>query len=82
MNMRIHHLINGRPVTGNAYFETINPATQDELAQLDGIGSVLAGRIIEYRRLHGPFRSIRDLDKVKGIGPKTIEKNRGVIVVE
>jgi len=34
MNMRIDHLINGRPVTGNAYFETINPATQEVLAEV------------------------------------------------
>ena len=32
--MRIDHLINGRPVTGNAYFETINPATQEVLAEV------------------------------------------------
>ncbi|HKQ80632.1 MAG TPA: 5-carboxymethyl-2-hydroxymuconate semialdehyde dehydrogenase [Steroidobacteraceae bacterium] len=31
--MRIHHLINGRPTEGSRYFETINPATQEVLAE-------------------------------------------------
>ena len=33
-NMRIHHLINGEPVEGREYFQTINPATQEVLAEL------------------------------------------------
>ncbi|MEJ6021231.1 5-carboxymethyl-2-hydroxymuconate semialdehyde dehydrogenase [Ramlibacter sp. PS4R-6] len=32
--MRIDHLINGKPVTGHDYFETVNPATQDVLAEV------------------------------------------------
>jgi 5-carboxymethyl-2-hydroxymuconic-semialdehyde dehydrogenase len=32
--MRIEHLINGRAHTGREYFETINPATQDVLAEV------------------------------------------------
>lgn len=32
--MRIDHLINGRRVAGNAYFETLNPATQEVLAEV------------------------------------------------
>ena len=32
--MRIHHLINGRPVAGKDYFETVNPATQEVLAEV------------------------------------------------
>ena len=34
MNMKIDHLINGKSVAGGAYFETINPATQDVLAEV------------------------------------------------
>jgi 5-carboxymethyl-2-hydroxymuconic-semialdehyde dehydrogenase len=34
MTMRIDHLINGQPVAGSAYFETINPATQEVLAEV------------------------------------------------
>ena len=32
--MRIHHLINGKPVEGRDYFETVNPATQEVLAEV------------------------------------------------
>lgn len=32
--MRIDHLINGKPVAGKAYFETVNPATQETLAEV------------------------------------------------
>ena len=32
--MRIDHLINGQPVAGSAYFEILNPATQEVLAEV------------------------------------------------
>ena len=32
--MRIEHLINGKSVAGKDYFETVNPATQDVLAEV------------------------------------------------
>jgi 5-carboxymethyl-2-hydroxymuconic-semialdehyde dehydrogenase len=34
MNMRIDHLINGKSVAGRGYFETVNPATQEVLAEV------------------------------------------------
>ncbi|MDB5871386.1 MAG: hpaE, partial [Ramlibacter sp.] len=34
MNMRIDHLINGKAVAGRDYFETVNPATQEALAEV------------------------------------------------
>ena len=46
----------------------INTATLDQLVALPGIGPVLAQRIITYREQHGPFRSVRDLLNVPGIG--------------
>ncbi len=52
----------------------INTATQKELQQLPYIGPVTANSIIEYRNEHGPFKSIKELDNVKRIGPKTIER--------
>ncbi len=54
----------------------INTATQAQLETLPGIGPVIAGRIIEYRTTNGGFRSINQLENVKGIGPKTLEKLR------
>jgi competence protein ComEA len=54
----------------------VNRATWIEWTQLDGIGDGLARRIVEDRRQNGPFRSIDDLQRVKGIGPKTVERLR------
>ncbi len=40
-----------------------------EIETVPGIGPVLAARIVEERRLHGPFGSLAGLRRVKGIGP-------------
>ena len=34
ITMRIDHLINGKPVAGRDYLETVNPATQEVLAEV------------------------------------------------
>ena len=54
----------------------VNSASWVEWAQLEGIGQVLAERIVADREQNGPFTSIEDLGRVRGIGPKTIEKLR------
>lgn len=54
----------------------INRATEGELVSLNGIGSNKAQEIILYREMFGDFKSVDELVKVKGIGAKTIEKNR------
>ena len=46
----------------------INRATLRQRDALDGIGPVIAGRIIEYRKKNGSFLTIDDLQKVSGIG--------------
>jgi len=48
----------------------INSATSEQLQRLDGVGPVLARRIISYRSAHGTFKSLTELRKVKGIGVK------------
>ncbi len=60
------------------YFYTldINTASWVEWAQLDGIGEKLARRIIANRDDHGPFRNPTDVGRVRGIGPKILEKIR------
>ena len=46
----------------------INRATLRQLDSLDGIGPVIAGRIIDYRKKNGSFLTVDDLQKVSGIG--------------
>jgi len=52
----------------------INTAEKQNLVKLPKIGIVTAERIIRFRDDYGPFKSLDDLLKVKGIGPKTLEK--------
>ena len=46
----------------------LNRASAKELESLDGIGPVLAARIVAYRKVNGPFLNVEDLLKVSGIG--------------
>lgn len=54
----------------------INTASAADLQRLPRIGPALAERIVEHRRVHGPFRSADQITEVKGIGEKTLEKLR------
>ena len=55
-------------------FVAINRASAKEFESLDGIGPVLASRIVTYRKSNGPFLAIEDLLKVPGIGDATLAK--------
>ncbi len=59
----------------------LNTATQPELETLPGVGPELAKRIIEYRQTRGPFKGVEQLDGVKGIGSKLMEKIRPMVTV-
>lgn len=52
----------------------VNRATVEELQLLPRIGPTLAARIIEERERGGPFRTLHDLTRVRGIGPRTVER--------
>lgn len=54
----------------------INRASEGELVSLHGIGSSKAQAIILYREMFGDFKTVDELSKVKGIGAKTVDKNR------
>ena len=64
------------------YIVNINRANEGELVSLEGIGSSKAQAIILYREMFGGFTMVDELSKVKGIGEKTVEKNRRRLSVQ
>jgi competence protein ComEA len=59
----------------------INTATQSELEAVRGLGPSKAKAIIEYREKNGPFKSVDDLDNVKGFGKATVDKLKSELTV-
>lgn len=61
----------------------LNQADAETIAAtMKGVGLSKAKAIVSYRNEHGPFEQIDDLVHVKGIGQKTVEKNRDNMTVE
>lgn len=58
----------------------LTTATAAELAELPRIGPALAERIVADRGRNGPFRTVDELARVKGIGPATVARLRGRVV--
>lgn len=78
-------LLAGSLMSANAFAaEKVNINTAD-VATIDrvllNIGPAKAAAIVAYRKANGGFRSVEQLALVKGVGLKTIEKNRDRIVV-
>lgn len=70
----------GAPISSSGVAETkapikidLNSAAKADLMKVDGIGEVLATRIIEYRDAHGAFGSVSELIHVEGIGEAKLE---------
>lgn len=68
--------------TGRPKAVNINSAGEEDLALLEGVGPVLAERIISYRNTNGPFTSKEDIVRVKGIGTKKFDKIKNSISVQ
>ncbi len=60
---------------------SLNTASEADLAQLPGIGPSLARAITEERTAHGPFRTLEDLKRVRGIGAAKLKALQGRIIV-
>lgn len=63
----------GSPASPDIRLININTAAKEELTTLNGIGDVIAERIIEYRSGNS-FKNKEDIMSVKGIGSGTYEK--------
>lgn len=69
--------LNVIPSIGCAAPVDVNSANAAEIAKaLSGIGEKTAQAIVDYRSKNGSFGTVQDLLNVKGIGPKTLEKNK------
>ena len=60
----------------------INEASAGELSGLPGVGEKIAERIIEYRIKNGNFRSVDDLQHIKGIGKKMFAKIKPFVEIQ
>lgn len=59
-----------------AHTVDVNRAEWPELAALPEIGETLARRIVARRAAAGPYRSLEDLRRVRGVGPRTLDRIR------
>ena len=59
----------------------VNTADVDTLTELPGVGHAIAQRIVEYRKEHGPFKSVDELLNVRGIGDRSLARMRDRVTV-
>ena len=70
----VHH--DAPPAPGGGFTVNLNTANAAELAQLPGLGPATAERIVDHRRVHGPFTSVDEVLDVPGIGAATLDRLR------
>ncbi|SDW50158.1 competence protein ComEA [Arthrobacter sp. yr096] len=68
--------------TGGGAKININTASLEELGTLPRVGPVTAQRIVDWRKEHGQFASVDELDAVDGIGPKLMESLKDLVTVQ
>lgn len=59
----------------------LNTATEAELQTISGIGAKKAQEIIRFRDEQGPFKTVKELKNVPGIGEKTVERLKDMLTV-
>lgn len=61
-------------LSSNTGLINLNTASVKQLSHLPGIGPKTAAAILHLRKTQGPLKKLKDLEKVKGLGPKKIQK--------
>ncbi len=67
---------------GTNEYININTATVKQLTKLPGIGKKKGEAITKYRKENGPFKSVEEVQKVKGIGSKLYKKIKELLTLE
>jgi len=57
----------------------LNEACVNDLAMIPGVSHGTAQRVVEFRETHGPFKTWKDLRRVKGVGPRNVEYFRSYL---
>lgn len=69
-------LLAGRPAGAGDLIDINSATAQEFAAAMTGVGLKKGMAIVAYREEHGPFATIEDLAKVRGIGGVTVDTNR------
>tara|TARA_B110001469_G_scaffold43735_1_gene43093 strand:+ start:209 stop:529 length:321 start_codon:yes stop_codon:yes gene_type:complete len=70
-------------ITADYHPVNVNKASASRIAAgMKGVGLKTATAIVAYRKANGPFNSLDALAAVKGVGPRTLQKNESIIVLE
>lgn len=78
---RIEDGVAGANIAPETSVVNVNTADVVQLQELDGVGEVLAERIVTWRTEQGPFRAVEDLVQVPGIGDQTLAGFRDAVTI-